>query len=469
MRGTDKVRDLAEAPVGRLLFRYSWPALVSMSLNALYAVVDRFWIGHGCGQDAIAALTLTFPVMLFFAAFGVFVGAGHAAVLSLKLGEGDRVSCEKTLGELVALKLIFFFILPPLIYFNIDTVLDWCGAAKVSAGAYEAAVVYLKIVLFSHVFSHLAFGLSAAMRSEGAVRRSMSCMIVGFGLNLVLDPILIFSCGMGIAGAAWATVIAMAASCFWALAYYWSGKSVVKFRLRRIGIFPAILKRAAGIGLAPFLQQFMSTVINVALAAAFAHYALTEADATRQIASLGVFQGVLILVFMPILGVQQGLQPILGYNWGHRDYGRVREACLWGFWLTTVLCVLATFIQVVPCVSRLLVRLFVDPADVDLTALAMHDLAVSNCMLWMIGLNVVATTLFQSIGRPGLAIFLSMLRQGACLLPCIWILPATGWFADPAFAIWLALPISDILCQVVTVPPVIAHMKFMRYVRRRRV
>ena len=183
---------MATGRLGPLLFRYSWPALVAMSLNALYAVVDRFYIGHGCGEDAMAGLTLTFPVMLLLGAFGVFVGAGHSAVLSIRLGEGNRLACEKLLGQLVAFKLLFFFLLPPLIFFNVDKVLGWCGGDRVTPEAFVAARGYLRLVVFSHIFSHLSFGFSAMMRSEGNAVGSMTCMIVGFGSNLILDPLFIF-------------------------------------------------------------------------------------------------------------------------------------------------------------------------------------------------------------------------------------------------------------------------------------
>ena len=141
-----------------MLFKYSWPALVAMSLNALYVVVDRFYIGRGCGEEAMAGLALTFPVMMLFGAFGVFVGAGHSAVLSLRLGERNRVACENLLGQLVAFKLLFFFILPPIIFFNTDAILNLCGGAKVSPEAFDAARRYLRIVVFPMIFSHLAFG-----------------------------------------------------------------------------------------------------------------------------------------------------------------------------------------------------------------------------------------------------------------------------------------------------------------------
>ena len=437
-----------------------------MSLNALYAVVDRFYIGQGCGEAAMAGLTLTFPVMMLFGAFGVFVGAGHASVLSIKLGENDFVGCEKIVGELIALKLLFFFVLPPLVFFNVDTVLDWCGGSKVSAEAFAAARVYLRIVVFSHVFSHLAFGLSALTRAEGGAVKSMMSLVVGFGANLVLDPIFIFGFGMGIEGAAWATVIAMAASFLWALRYYLNGGTVVLLRWWRIGFYRDLLWRTTTIGFAPFLQNLLGAAINVSLAAAFAKWAADEQSATTQIASLGVFQSVMILTMMPILGAQQGLQPIFGYNWGARNYRRVKETLVLGFWVTTALCVLACAVQVVPPFPRWLAGMFVASDNPALLGIAAHDLMVSNCMIWMISVNVVATTYFQSIGHPLTAVVLSTLRQGVILIPCIWILP--HFMADRTLAIWLALPISDILCQLATLPPLFLHLRFLSRVRSRR-
>ena len=180
-----KQNDLAQGGIGRLLFRYSWPALVAMSLNALYAVVDRVYIGQGCGAAAMAGLQLALPAMMFFTACGVFIGIGHSTLLSIRLGEGNRVACEKILGELVALKVLFSLVMPPLVFLNVDAVLNWCGGDRVSAEAFDCARTYLRIVVFSQVFSHIAFGLSAAMRSEGDAVRSMLCMVVGFGSNIL--------------------------------------------------------------------------------------------------------------------------------------------------------------------------------------------------------------------------------------------------------------------------------------------
>ena len=477
-RSSSSVDDLARGGIGRLLVGYSWPALVAMSLNALYAVVDRLYIGQGCGEAAMAGLQLAFPAMLFFTACGVFIGVGHATLLSIKLGEGNSEACERILGELVALKVLFSLVLPPLVFVNADAVLDWCGGAKVSAEAFDCARVYLRTVVFSQVFSHIAFGLSAAMRSEGDAVKSMLCMVVGFGANMVLDPLLIFGTPsvslfgftigirpMGVVGAAWATNAAMVLSFVFAFSHYWGGRSVVRLRLVCCRLYQNVLWRACGLGFAPFLQHFLNSMIGVALTAAFAKWAADPASATQQIASLGVFNAMIVLTVMPIMGVQQGLQPIIGYNWGARSFVRVRRALVLGYWVTTALCVMAFVLQCVPPFPRILVRMFVPGDNPALADLAVHDLLVGNCMIWTISVNVVATTYFQAIGHPKVAVVLSTLRQGVILLPCIWLLPRV--VSDHTFAVWLALPISDVVCQLATLPPILLHLRFLSRVRSR--
>lgn len=460
-----KLEMLEKGNILQLLICYSWPALIAMTLNALYAVVDRVFIGQGCGVDAIAGLTLTMPIMMLFAAFGVFVGAGHSAVLSIKLGEGDRVACEKLLGQLIAFKFLFFLTIPTLVFFNLDAVLDMCGGSRVTPCALAAAKTYLKIVIFSHIFAHLAFGLSAMLRAEGAAKRSMFCMVVGFGLNLILDPIFIFVFNMGVEGAAWATNISMFASCIWAFALYFRGKTIVKFKFRRIGFYKDLALRASGIGLSPFLQQLMSSLIAVSLQLAFTKWMPDVASRTDQIASLGVFHSALILVFMPMLGAQQGLQPIFGYNWGARNFRRVMKALKLGLIITSLLSFFAFVIQVIPPFPYFIARLFISGENVPLIRLAARDLQIANCMVWCISINVVATTYFQSVGKPAVAIFLSMLRQGLCLLPVVWLMPYL--LDDKPLAIWLSMPVSDVLCNLATIPPILMQIRFLSRVKSR--
>lgn len=464
-KGSADIEQLAKGSLGRLIFKYSWPALVAMSLNALYSVVDRAFIGHGCGVDAMAGVQLALPVMMFLVAFGPLIGVGHSALLSIKLGEGDCDACEKIVGETIALKLGLYAVLIPLLYFFLDEVLALCGADKVTPAAGEYARKYLSIVLSSHLFSHLAFGLSALQRAEGGAIRSMASMAAGFVINLILDPILIFGCGMGVEGAAWATNISMLVSCLWAFGYYWRGKTAVPLRWRRIGIYPPLLRRSLSIGMAPFLQQLMSAIIVASLQIAFTRWMPDEASRTAEVASIGVFNGALILIIMPVLGCQQGLQPIIGYNWGARNFRRVKQALYWGWAITTLLTVIAWIIQVVPPFPRLIAKCFISNDSPSLIDLAAHDLALSNCMIWCISINIVATTYFQSIGKPKTAIFLSFFRQGLCMIPCIWLMPYL--MTRKVFAIWLAVPISDVLCNIVTIAPIFFQLRFLTRVRSR--
>ena len=475
-KGLD-IEEMAKGSLGRLLFRYSWPALLAMSLNALYAVVDRAFIGQGCGVDAMAGVQLAMPVMMLLTAFGPLIGVGHSAVLSIKLGEGDKATCEKLVGQTIALKVILYAVLIPLMYCYLDEILALSGGDGVEAAARAESRRYLQIILASHLFSHLAFGLSALQRAEGGSIRSMMCMVVGFGVNLILDPLLIFGLdlsffslhltlpALGVAGAAWATNIAMLASCLWAFGYYWRGKTVVRLRLRRVRVYPHLVGRAMSIGLAPFLQQLMSAVIIASLQIAFVKWMPDKASSTAEIASLGVFSAALILIIMPVLGCQQGLQPILGYNWGARNYRRVLSAFKLGFWTTTVLTFAAFVIQVIPPFPTWIARMFVESGEPAIIALAAHDLQLSNCMIWCISINITATTYFQAIGRPWMAVALSMLRQGVVMMPIIWLMPYL--LDDKPFAIWLCMPVSDVICNVVTILPVVLHLRFLGRVRSR--
>jgi putative MATE family efflux protein len=433
------------------------PALISMTLNALYSVVDRLYVANGCGEDAIAGITIAFPVMMVFVAVGVFIGMGHASLLSIKLGQRNMDEAEKTLGECVALKLLSFLILPPLAYAFMDEILGLCGGNTAGQGAMDAARQYLKITLISHFFSHLAFGLSATMRSEGAAKRSMLCMIVGFGTNLILDPILIFKFRLGIAGAAWATVIAMFLSMCTALHYYLSGSSVVKLRLSKIRIHREIFMRAAAIGIAPFLQQISGALINLSLAAALGFWAADKDAATLQLAALGIFQTVMMIFLMPVLGLQQGVSPIIGFNWGAKNFSRVKEALILALKLITAVCTFAAVVQIFW--SEELAWLFAEKGNSSLINAGAYSLRVSNFMLWCIGLNISMTTYFQAIGRAKTAILLSLLRQLICMVPCIWILPI---FCRPReLGVWLTMPCSDILACLATLPFFIKHLRFL--------
>ena len=418
-----------------LILKYAWPAVVTMTINQLYNVVDRVYIGHGCGADAIAGLTLTFPIMGALGAVGVLIGMGSSSILSIRLGAGDRVM----------------------------------AGAGTTAETLRLAHQYLAIVIFFNIFAHLGFGLSATMRAEGSPRQSMYCMITGCATNIVLDPLFIFDriplfgtglaipgLGLRVAGAAWATNISMMVTCGTALLFYLRRKSVVRLRVRRVRVYRDITPKALAIGLSPCLMQIMGAVIGFSLNHAFAAWSATPEQGTIEISAFGIANTLSFLFFIPSVGVQQGLAPIIGYNWGAGNYRRVRECLVLGLKLTA-LATFAVFLGT-ELLPRIGARAFAkDPAVIAATVKALR---ISNIFIWTIFVNVAATTYFQAIGRPRVAILLSLLRQFICLLPLVWILPHL--IGDHVLAVWLALPISDIVAQLATLPPLVREFRWLK-------
>ncbi len=444
----EKLGRLASGRILPLMMHYALPALVTMTLHMLYNVIDRIYIGQGCGQDAIAGLALTTPVMMALGAFGVLIGVGSSALLSIRLGEEKMADAERILGQCVALKLLLGVTIAPALFFTLPAILRFMAGEGATATTVGYARQYLSIILFFNVLSHLAFGLSACMRAEGSPRQAMMCMVVGFSTNLILDPVFIFWFKMGVAGAAWATNIAMLLSLAWALAYYLGPNSVVKLHVRKIRIYGDLCLKALAIGLSPFLMQLVGSLINFSMNHAFAVWAPSDQEGTANIAAFGIFQAATMLFLMPAFGVQQGAGPVIGYNWGAKNYARVRETLVYSLALTTAACVFATLGQDI--FAWALSRCFAK--DASLVGLGAYGIRLGNCCIWVIGVNVAATTYFQSIGHPRTAILLSLLRQLICLLPCVWLLPHL-FPGHPVFGVWIAMPISDVLAFLATIIP----------------
>lgn len=466
-----KLEALGAGSLLPLVLRYAWPAVVTMTINQLYNVVDRMYIGQGCGSDAIAGLALTFPIMGFLGAIGVLIGMGSATILSIHLGAGRLRDAERALGQCVAMKVLFGLVFPPLMYFfGFGPILKLMAGDGATAETLRLAHLYLSITIFFNLFAHLGFGLSATMRAEGSPRQSMYCMLIGCATNILLDPFFIFSrvdlswigigatlpgLGLGVAGAAWATNIAMMVTCGSALFFYLSRRSIVCMRLRRIRLYADLAPRVLAIGLSPCLLQVMAAFIGFSMNYAFAKWSGSPEAGTIQISAFGIVNTVSFLFFIPTHGVQQGLAPIIGFNWGAECYGRVRKALVLGLRLTAATCLFSCLGMEV--FARAFARTFAREPEV--VAAAARAIRLANCMIWTIFINVAATTYFQAVGRPRTAILLSLLRQFLCLLPLVWILP--HFVGDPLLGIWLAMPISDVVAQVATIPPLLREYRFL--------
>lgn len=473
MGKSQKLEMLGCGRILPLIFKYAWPSVVTMVVNQLYNVVDRIYIGQGCGPDAIAGLALTFPFMGALSAIGVLIGMGCSTIISISLGADRMDDAERVLGQCVALKILFGIIFPPLLFFfGFKPLLALMAGGGATEETLRIASQYLSLTIFFNIFAHLGFGLSATMRAEGSPRQSMQCMLMGCATNILLDPFFIFErplaflgigdsirgLGLGVAGAAWATNIAMVVTCSCALAFYLKKRSIVRLRLRNIRIWRDLAPRALSIGLSPCLMLIMGAFIGFSINHAFARWAGSPKDGTIQICAFGIVNTVSFLFFIPSHGIQQGIAPIIGFNWGAKNYGRVRKCLILGLKLTAVTCVAASACMV--GLARPLSSCFAS-SDYSATVIdaAAFALRTANCMIWTIFVNVAATTYFQAVGRPKTAILLSLLRQCICLLPTVWILP--HFMRNHILAVWLAMPISDVITQIATIPPLLKEYRFL--------
>lgn len=443
-------KRLGAAPIGRLLWEFSVPAIVGSAVMALYNIVDRLFIGRGCGTQAMAGLTLTFPYMMVLASVGVLFGVGSGAVISIKLGAGRRDDAEKVLGQGIALKLLFV-VFPILALVFLDRTIGWFGGNELSI---PYAREYLRVVLWGNVFSHLGFGMSAFMRAEGNARKSMICMLIGAGSNVILDPIFIFRFGMGIRGAAWATNIAMFLTCCYGAVHFLGPRCNVRLRMRNIRLWRAHIWPVLAIGLSPFFLHLIASVVQVSYNHGFRMWSPSQEAASTAIAASGTINGILLFVLMPVFGLAQGMQPIVGYNYGARRYDRVAHAFKTAMLISTAVCIAGTLVCV--AFADFLTAAFTKSPDVH--NLASWALRVACAAFPFIGAPITSTTYFQAVGRAKAAIVLSTLRQALFLIPLIFLLPR---IFSPR-AIWFSAPISDFASAIVTMTVVFFELRRLR-------
>lgn len=427
--------DLAEMPVGRLLWKYALPAVIGMMVMQLYTVVDRIFIGQVVGPEAIAGLAITFPVMNIVTAFGVLVGAGASARVSIFLGTGNYGAAREVLGNALTLTLGIGAVYVAAFGFFLDPLLVLFGANEVTLPYAHDFLLYL---LPGLLMINLTFSFNNIMRASGFPTRAMVTMFIGAGLNIVLAPSFIYFCGWGIKGAAIGTDIAMTVSMVFVMHHFFHRKNgEVTFRRGifrpRLDVFWAI----AGIGAAPCIVNIASCMINVLI-----NHALMRYGGVAAVAASGIFVTFTTLLCCMVLGICQGMQPVVGFNYGHRQPSRVVSA----FWLAAAAATAVTALGWVGgmAVPRLVARAFV--ADQELVDFTGHALSTAMVCFWMVGFQIVATTYFQSIGRVSVSIFLSLTRQVLFFIPLLLLLPLV-WGID---GVWRTFWISDICATVVT-------------------
>lgn len=426
--------ELGTENVGILLKRYALPAIIAMTASSLYNMVDSIYIGQGVGPLAISGLAVTFPLMNLSTAFGTLVGAGAATILSVFLGRKKYSACNKVLSNVVSLNIIIGLIFMAVALYYIDPILYFFGASE---NTLPYAKEYMKIVLYGNIITHLYFGLNAAMRSTGNPKKAMGLTIFTVVLNAILDPIFIFAFDMGIAGAAWATVISQTAAMIVVLAHFSNFNRPVHFKKGIFRLNLKIAKESLSIGAGPFLMNSAACIVTL-----FINQQLRDYSGDLGIGAYGICNRITFVFAMICLGLNQGMQPIAGYNYGARQYSRVKEV----FWKTAKMATLVTTLcfLISLFLPKLAVSIFTH--DPELLEKASRGLTILNIAFPIVGFQMIATNLFQSLGMVRKSVFLSLSRQILFLLPLLYGLPII-WGAE---GVWASFPISDVLAFILT-------------------
>ena len=430
--GTERIR--------KLLMQYAVPAVVAMTASSLYNMVDSIFIGHGVGPLAISGLALTFPLMNLAAAFGSLVGVGAATLISMRLGQRDYATAQRVLGNVVMLNLLLGvgFGLVALLF--LDPILYFFGASDATIGY---AREYMTVILLGNVITHMYLGLNSVLRASGHPRKAMYATINTVVINTVLDPIFIYGFGWGIRGAAIATVLAQIISLVWQFRLLSDRSELIHFRRGIYRLRRRIVRDVLAIGMSPFLMNLTACFIVILI-----NKGLKTYGGDLMIGAYGIVNRLAFVFVMIVMGVNQGMQPIAGYNFGAQQYDRVLRVLK-----LTIICAVgittAGFL-VGEFAPRLAVSLFT--SDEELIRLSVEGMRIVFVFFPIIGFQMVATNFFQSIGMAGKAIFMSLSRQLLFLMPGLLFLPrffevSTPW--DGSWGVWCAMPLSDFLATVV--------------------
>ena len=404
---------LGTESIGKLLLKYSVPAIIGMMVNALYNVVDRMFIGNipGVGPLAITGLGVTMPIMTIILAFGMLIGVGSATNISIKLGQKRKEEAESIIGNAISLSVIIGILITVIGILFSNSILKAFGASDATL---VYAKAYISIILFGSVFN-----------------------ILGCATNIVLDALFIFGFNMGIQGAAFATVISQAVTALWGISYYLRGKSNLKFRKSSLKLNKNIIKAICAIGSAPFAMQIAASMIQV-----LNNQALSTYGGDLSIGAMATISSIAMIFLMPSFGLVQGMQPIVGFNYGAKNYDRAKKTFIISVLASTSFFVVgALVIQIAP---QVLVGMF--NKDAELMNITINGLRKYTLALPMIGISIVGTNYIQSTGRAKMAMVLSLLRQVIILIPMILILPKFLGLDG----VWFAQPTADAISSILT-------------------
>ena len=435
--------ELGTKPVGSLLMQYAIPAIVAMVASSLYNMVDSIFIGQGVGPMAISGLAITFPFMNLSGAIGACIGVGASTYLSVKLGQKDYSMAQRILGNSVILKIITGIIFGAICLLFLDPILRFFGA---SDNTLPYAHEYMVVILLGNVFTHLYFGMNALLRAASKPKQAMYATIFTVVLNTALDPIFIYTLNMGIRGAALATILSQITALCWQIKQFSNPHELLHFKRGIYKLDWSIIKNILAIGVSPLAMNTCSCIIVI-----FINTALVKYGGDMAVGAYGIANRIGFLFFMIVMGINQGMQPIAGYNYGAMRFDRMLKVLKLSMVSATAIMAVGWLVGELmpyPCA-----RLFT--TDAELIEQAVKGIRLNMIAFPLIGSQAVITNFFQSIGKAKISIFLSLSRQMIFLLPLLVALPPMLGVDG----VWYALPTSDTVAFIVTWIIMIRYMR----------
>ena len=428
--------ELGTLNIGKLLKMYAVPGIIAQTASSLYNMVDSIYIGHikDVGAYAISGLAVTFPLMNLSAALGTLVGVGGMTMISVLLGQRNYDTASKVLANVFSLNIIIGVLFTVLTLAFLDPILMFFGASE---NTLPFAHDYMLIILLGNVLTHLYFGLNGVIRASGNPKTAMGLTIFTVTSNAILDPLFIFVFGMGIKGAALATILCQAMALAYSIRFFLNKDRVPHFPKGILALDWKIARQSLAIGVGPFLMNAASCVVSI-----FINQQLSRYGGDLAIGAYGIVNRITFMFVMIVMGFNQGMQPIAGYNYGARQYTRVKKIfLLTSMWavITTTVCFLVS--EIIPGAA---VSLFTN--DEKLSVLAAQGLRMMNVVMPLVGFSMVTSNFFQCLGMVKKSIFLSLSRQLLFLLPLIYTLPNL-WQEK---GVWVSFPISDALAIIVS-------------------
>lgn len=441
---------LGNKPIGKLLLQYSVPAVIASTVTSLYNIIDSIFIGQGVGALAITGLAITFPMMNLVVAFAMLIAVGGSTISSIFLGQQDLKKATDVLNNVITLSLIHSVVFGGLALLFLDPILIIFGATPETL---PYAHDFMLIILLGTPIAYVFISLNNVMRATGYPTKAMVSALLSVVVNIGLAPVFIFVLDWGIKGAALATLCGQASAFIWVVAHFFQKKSFVHFTRGARWFVPSIAKKIYSIGLSPFLINVCACVVVVFINKALLDYG--GVDGNMAVGAYGIINRVVMFFLMIVMGVTQGMQPILGYNYGAGQWSRVKKTLRLGIWIGTIITVVGFVIT--ECVPDMVTRMFND--DPTLIRLSREGFRIVLLCYPLIGAAIVIQNFFQSIGKPQLSIFLSVTRQMLFLLPLLFWFP-TMWGVN---GVWASMAVSDFLSFVLTVVTLIVVKRKMNH------